>query len=403
MPPKKNLPPQTVHIKRPPRSLSTNLLVALLAPLVFFVGLEIAARACVWIWAGFSKDAYQTLHLQLSGQTGYFYHREDKYQIFHPLGFKKGHTDFTFKRPDNPKHYRILVLGGSATAGSEHHLYSWPYIMEFMLRTQNPDLDIVVVNGGIWAGLAANERQQVFNLRNYHWDLIVNYSGWNDLYSYNLVNERVLINVRRANQHCGRFGQLWFRLKAHSMALSLLAHAYVKNYQNVDTKKPVVQLEPLPLTDANREKLFQMMGSQLEDIFHMTQERHVPVLHIFQGSLGYMRSFRPLTAQERLYQLNSARMFDESWNKAVDFYYPQTEKFVRALCSKYPHVTYMNYLERAYYRDDLFEDDCHFQVSGLVIAAQIIGQFVQTQYFKRPINDWKQYRLHMDGHVVVLD
>ncbi len=370
-----------------------NVLLAVFVPALFFSLCELGARGWLWWLAGRNPETYRMRHYQLAGEVGYFYAREKPSYLFHELGFKNSdYSKFTLRRAHGQKkQFRILMLGGSAVAGGEKTLHSWPYVMEFILRRENPDLDIMVVNGGIWAGISANERLQVFNLRNYDWDLIVNYSGYNDMHHFLMVHEEYLLNLRRTNQHLSALGRFWHHLKEHSVALSALSHVYVKNYHRMYTLEKYDFVRNVLPTPEKRQQFLDGLGIQLEDIFNMTAAQDVPVLHIFQGSYTYLRQFRPLLKTEWLYRRHNIAEPGGYWDQRCDDYLPAMESYVQGLCDRYPQVTYVNFIKQVKDETHLYEDDVHFTSKGTIIIAEMVAKIIQTKYLKRSYEHWARY------------
>ncbi len=401
-----------IRMKPPPKnqtqSWKLNLLVSAFSLLLVasvIGGSEWLLRRRLWQKVGQDREAYEVVRRQQSGQVGYFFGQPDQHHVFHPLGFKKSRwSQFRAQRPPGQASFRALVLGGSAVAGSEYIL-GWDFVAvaERMLQVQNPDLDVVLVNGGIWGGTSGFERLQSFHLRHYGFDAVVIYSGYNDLYGYAMDRAKYLQDLAYFDQRLGFRGRLGFYLKENSLAYEWLTqHMPVlkKTYPLGVTAK--ASRRPLDFSEASRQELNGLVMRQLRHTLEVTQAQNLPVYFMFQSSYSALVLQHPLSELEQ--QLMRDHLGDQLdyWLKVMAFYAPALEQATRDLCSQFPHVRYVNSADFAKAYPVLFYDDVHFDGKGMLIFGNQLAQDLQKYVLQRSVENWKNFVLRQDADIVVV-
>ncbi len=366
-----------------------NLALAVLTPLLVFGTCEGLARFYVGQSVGWDRQAYELRQRQLSGQVGFLYRRPDVHQIIHPLGCKKSRwSNLTPTRvPGDKPQYRILVLGGSGVAGSEEKVGGdFPDVVEQMLAHYNPDFRFVVVNGGVWSGNSAMERMQLYHLRHYGWDLVIIYSGWNDLYAYSMKREKYLNDLSRTQRRLGHIGRFWFGLRERSMAVALLAHAVAR--APIQLGAPVDRFDArVPLDPAHQQEFLDGVTRQTEPTLRLAQDMGVPLLFLLQSSATYTRQFRPLTdMEEKILQafLGSHKAY---WTDVMHYFYPALDARLRTLCGQYG-ARYINFNTLSHPYHVLYYDDLHYAMAGMQKAGILVAEIVQTEYLHRSTAEW---------------
>ena len=90
--------------------------------------------------------------------------------------------EFNLEKPNNT--YRIVAVGGSTMfgAGSTSDETTIPAYLERMLKKQNFDFEIEVINAGIAGHYSTFELLMIKEkIVNYKLDLLIEYDGWNDV------------------------------------------------------------------------------------------------------------------------------------------------------------------------------------------------------------------------------
>ena len=359
----------------------------------------VEAAACFYLAskAHWNDAVYQIRRLQTSGQVGYFYKAPDQHQIFDALGFKRSRWSVLTPRQDSHKKtFRVLILGGSAVAGSERVVGGdWPDIVESLLIQHNPDLQITVVNGGVWGGISATERRQLFNVRHYDFDLLVLYTGYNDLYYDAFHHHQYLHDLALTQRSLSPLGKAWYFMREHSVALSLVAEAYqVRRIHRALAKAPLQALEvpdPLHWSDATREQLLTAVDQQVSDTLQMAQDRQLPVYLLFQANATYTRKFRALSRDEETMLATALGAQQNYWTQTVTWVYPALEERMRHIAARFPNVTYLDFNQVSHHYQSMFYDDVHFGSGGMKIVGSKIATGIQIGYLKRGLNGWTDY------------
>ena len=366
-----------------------GILITACIPVIFFGLIEVGSRLILLAACDGNPDTYDLGRIQISGQTGYFYDKPDQHQIFTEYGFKKSRfTHFHVERWHDHE-YRTLVLGGSAVAGSEVNVGGdWSTFTEQLLRQHNADLDISLVNGGIWGGTSAFERMQTFNTRHYGFDLLVIYSGWNDLYSYSMKQSRYLKDMAQTRRRLSELGKFWFELRAHSVALGWIASLYDQQHPlNMGTGADRFD-QKIPCTPENRQRFIKEYLGQLQDTLAMAHQQKIPVIFILQSSATYTRQYRPLSPIEESQIDTYISPYKDYWSQLMSYYYPALGQAIKTECQKYPTVKFYDFAEFSHHYQRLYYDDVHYSTPGMYVIGWKVAALIQETIFHRSSKDW---------------
>lgn len=140
---------------------------------VLLIVSEFAFRGYYYLKMGGYDYRIQRL-VELKSAGPYY---DENSKIANELGFS-GKGRFDPRKLKNE--YRILVLGGSAAAGSRD--YNWPDVMTKELNKKGIDKHVRVLNGGIGGHTSSGEKKFMTRWMKLQPDLVIIYDGWNDMY-----------------------------------------------------------------------------------------------------------------------------------------------------------------------------------------------------------------------------
>jgi Tfp pilus assembly protein PilF/lysophospholipase L1-like esterase len=157
----------------PPAALAPRLALLVLAPAVFFCGLEGILRL-----AGYGRPTGLFIP---AGEPGLYRTNPDFTAPFIPSSFGIQPLNFTIRGHKEPGHIRVFVLGESAAQGVPDPDYGFASLLRAQLRARIPGREVEVYNLGITAINSHVVYQAARQLADFEPDLLVIYMGNNEI------------------------------------------------------------------------------------------------------------------------------------------------------------------------------------------------------------------------------
>jgi hypothetical protein len=267
-----------------------------------------------------------------------------------------------------PGTYRILVTGGSAVYGWQEIESSWVWFLEKRLKAEFPDKKIEVINGGM-PGATTNEEYSMLK----DWivlkpDLVISYTGWNDIYYSHYCSEewdeRVTEYGVQPRSEEARERVLFFIETSSYLFVKLEKGFYEwrkswkkkRDSASHDVAPAPTPIRSLPLPKDYATKLAErrvhcksmqpytpQISGTVPDIFsivfennlkamlQLTSRNKIPHIVILQPNLAYSISKHqvPEAIVEKL-KLNLGSLY-EDWSLASTELYPKAENVIRKL------------------------------------------------------------------------
>ncbi len=350
---------------------------------------EWLARKWLLKHVGGDHEAYTRKHFAWSGQVGYYYGQNIK--LNDPLGFHViAGPPFNVVRKHN-REFRILMLGGSAVEGFDTGPeLNLPSELNRLLQQFNPDLEFHTLNGGVSGHLSFTENVQHWSFRNYDFDLVLVYTGYNDMYYFFMDPDY----YARSEEYCHRrfsvLNQVSEHLAEKSLVFAWLRHKRVAArllYEMVSQRR-TTGWEAL---DASSITLFkENLSEQVRQIIERSQARSIPIIYLMQPYLTDLQRSRLLTHFEM--EKKSVYLKDKNaqWEAVVDSVMPAMVETVSGLCQQQgvPFIYFKDVISKY---TDMFYDDVHLHGTGMSLAALELAKIVQQKVLKRSIEGWPIY------------
>ncbi len=160
-----------------PRKWAFRLISMTLIPAAFFLLLELLLRL---VGFGFQTDFFVKLDAQIDGRAARTTNQKFAWRFFPPTGARPPvPARFTARKPAGA--YRVFVFGGSAAMGSPEPSFSFPRILEAMLRQRYPGVRFEVINAAMEAMNSHVARAIALEAAACDGDLFVVYLGNNEV------------------------------------------------------------------------------------------------------------------------------------------------------------------------------------------------------------------------------
>ncbi|MGB2819369.1 MAG: tetratricopeptide repeat protein [Phycisphaerae bacterium] len=159
------------------RKWAFRLIAMTVIPAAFFLLLELALRLGGF---GFETAFFVKLDTEIDGRQAYTTNQKFAWRFFPPTGARPPvPARFPAAKPAGA--YRIFVFGGSAAMGSPEPSFSFPRILEAMLRERYPGVRFEVVNAAMEAMNSHVARAIALEAAEYDGDLFIVYLGNNEV------------------------------------------------------------------------------------------------------------------------------------------------------------------------------------------------------------------------------
>lgn len=379
--------------------------LVLFISLLVLVGGELCFRLLLHYKLNFDPEAFRLQHFIWSGQVGYY--AGDANPMFHRLGYRIGDgAPFNLIRSGDNE-FRILVLGGSSVIGLDEGKGSdWPSLMGLILAAYNRDKKICVLNAGVSGGMSWHERLQAYKFRNYDFDLVIVYTGYNDLYSYFMEPNYAQASEKLFLQKTSVLARLSDDVADHCLSFAWCRY-HVGEFRKRHAIYNSIQSQVLSTKLADADRLAQFgryMDGQVSGLLHeLSRERPRPqVLYMLQPFLSDIGHDRPLTTYETEKRDAYVKQLGPQWDQIVRKGMPVLRDSVRRQCAstdvplvdfKYQLATYI----------DLFVDDVHMHKNDMLIVGREVAAVVQQKIFNRSVLNWVRYKnkRHVEGQTSV--
>ena len=361
------------------------------ALIILLLALLGAEGWCRWQLArasGFDREKTREQQFFLSGQTGQY--ANDSNPLIHRLGYKriKG-PDFNLVRGADGHEYRIMVLGGSAVMGFDNQIgYDWPSCLYTVLQRYDSDWQFRVLNAGVSGGLSFHENMQMHALRNYDVDLVIVYTGYNDLYYYFMEPDHFWRSQHLCQKRLGWINRTSDILAQHSLLYATLRYKIMQLKPPVVTQDQSRAPEPMQLLDDTHLKYFaNHLQRQTTALLTQCRAMHVPVLYIVQPSLTDIERLRPLTNFEKAQRNRLVKNRGADWQRVTALGMPVLVDCIRSVCQAYD-VPFVYFRSVVAPYSDLFYDDVHCHGIGMTVVGFEVAKLVQQKFLQRSTEGW---------------
>lgn len=358
---------------------------------ILMLAAEGVARLVLWQHTGHKLEAFRAQHFYWSGQVGNYVDGDRDNPYLHKLGYKLiAGPEFHLLR--SPGEYRILILGGSAVMGKDTDLdNNFPYVTQQYLERYDTDIKTRVVNGGVSGGLSYQENINLWGLRNYDFDLIVDFTGYNDLYYFFMDPEHHIASAAAFKRRFSLLNRVSERVAEHSVLFARLR--YWRMHRHPEPKEVSTSKRPIGsvvITEALLKQFENAYRAQLDTSLRLCQQQHKPLILIAQPFLTDLMRSRPLTAYEQGIYKSYLKDHVAKWQEVVDKAYPVMLAVMRERCDAY-NVPFVYMAPRIQQYNGIFRDDVHVHGAGINVMGAQVAELIQQKILDRSISGWLVY------------